>query len=304
MAKSKSTNFIWRQIESGLSVPDGRVTNYAQSSSKSYLDIKNGAMQLVHLYRENRVPLPGSCDLAKLIGNAIAVSDEWLAGDANKISITNLIQLCHFDRIISAILPLRQEPSRVQFLLKLGSGNLDLLKRTKSASKDWLWEIELLSMLKMRSLKATLEEPDIVVDFDTTKIGISCKKLYSENHVQNVLSKAVSQIEGSFDFGIVAINIDDLFPADKKIMAESQAALSRRISQFNEQFLRPHERHFRKYLSSGRIISALISTSVLGQVRLPHAKLFNARQSLVWTIPGLPPEKDRALRRFYTQFMS
>ena len=48
------------------------------------------------------------------------------------------------------------------------------------------------------------------------------KKFYSARHVQNVLSQAVVQIEESFDFGIVAVNLDDLIPANNLLAAPTQ----------------------------------------------------------------------------------
>jgi len=203
--------------------------------------------------------------------------------------MTLLFRTALLDRIADAALPLLDVPDRKHFLSALLTGSLDLLDRKRSHAKDVLWELELWTILKRRLFNAALEEPpDIVVNFSKSKIGIACKKLYSEKHVQNVLSQAVAQIESSFDFGIVAVNIDDLLPANRILRVPTQDAMSQYISDLNARFLGAHERHFRKYLSSGRVISVLISTSVLTDVYCATQRFNNARQSTVWTIPELP----------------
>jgi len=159
--------------------------------------------------------------------------------------------------------------------------------------------------LKRRGLNAALQEPpDIVVEIGNERIAIACKKLYSEKHVQNVLSEAVAQIEPTFDVGVVAINIDELVPPRAILTALDYGAMSRRISALNTRFINKHERHLRKYLASGRVVCALVSTRCLVDVSTASVRLSNARQSTVWTIPGLPPEKDRALRVLYEGLMT
>ena len=120
-------------------------------------------------------------------------------------------------------------------------------------------------------------------------------------HVQNVLSQAVAQIEGSFDFGIVAFNLDDLAPS-KVFQLSTREKVRQAIDAFNTQFLRAQERHFRKYLTAGRLLSALVSTRIRVDIyrgdRSQHAL-----QSTFWTIPGLPREKERQIMRFYYQFI-
>jgi hypothetical protein len=120
-------------------------------------------------------------------------------------------------------------------------------------------------------------------------------------HVQNVLSQAVAQIAGSFAFGIVAINLDDLVPS-KIFQLSTQDTMSRAIDAFNTRFLRAHERHFRKYLATGRLLSALVSTRILVDVYRGN-RCHHARQSTFWSIPGLPREQERQMKRFYDQFM-
>lgn len=305
MAHRKSVQQLWHGRESGLVVPQGTVSDLSQSSSQTYLHIKEKALSLEQLYQENNASLPLTSDFARLIADAKTLSDSWLMGQIDRHPMTLLFRAGLLDRIADAVLPLADVPERTRFLEALVSGSLDLLERKRSTAKNVLWELELWTILKRRSFDATLEEPpDIVVNFAESRIGIACKKLYSEKHVQNVLSQAVAQIESNFDFGIVAVNIDDLVPANQILRTPTQETMFQYISDLNARFLDSHERHFRKYLASGRVISALVSTSALADVYRGGTRFNHARQSTVWTIPGLPVEKDRQLRNFYAVLMA
>lgn len=302
MATEKKHQRIWQNTPSGIAIPGGTSSEVNQSSSLTYLRIKEKAIAIEQLFAQSEVTLPKACDLAQLIGDAKTLSDSWLTNRSTPT--TTLFRAGLLDRIAEAVLPLADMPGHQKYLAALVSGSLDLVKRERSKSKDILWELELWAVLRKRYLEANLmEPPDIVVTFEDAKIGIACKKLYSEKHVQNVLSQAVAQIETAFDFGIVAINLDDLVPSDKILRSPTQEAMGQFIANLNVQFLRRHERHFRKYLASGRLLSALISTSVLADIYGQRTRFNNARQVTVWTIPGLTPEKAKQLRRFYDQVM-
>jgi hypothetical protein len=304
MPTRKSVQHIWLDRGSGLVAPEGTISDLSHSSSQTYLQIKEKALALEQLFADSNVPLPPTCDLARLIAAAKTLSDLWLMNKVDELSMTLLFHGVHLDRIAEAVLPLQHVSNRNKYLLALTSGSLDLFERQQSKAKDVLWELEVWSILRGRSLDAVLcEPPDIVVVFEVAKIGIACKKLYSEKNVEKVLSEGVAQIETSFDFGIVAVNLDDLAPSGQILRASNQGAMSKSISDLNARFLRSHERHFRKYLASGRLLSALVSTSVLADVYKRRPRFNNARQSTIWAIPGLPPEKDRQLKRFYDQLM-
>lgn len=290
----------WHTMPSGVVIPDGFASQYEGSSSASYLQMKEKAVELERLYGEYGIAIPTACVLAKLINSAKSLSDSWLTHKFDGISIETLIRSGQLDRIADAALRLRGHPRCGEYLRVLCSGNLDPLVRKQSKAKDLLWELELWSMLLGRSLKAELAEPDVVIGFDGTQIAIACKKIYSERNVEKVLSQAVAQVESGFEFGIVAMNLDDLFPVRSMSRGiPTQAAAGQRVNEFNLQFLRTHERHFRKYLSGGRLISAWIFTGCSADLHAERTRFNTIRQSTIWTIPGLSQEKDIQLRRFY-----
>jgi len=304
MPMKKSVRQIWQKSAAGLVVPAGTVSDLSSSSSQTYLQVKEKAVALEKLYKDSSIPLPPTCDLARLIADAKVLSDLWLMNKVNELSMALMFRGMHLDRIADAVLPLHLVPDRGKYLIALTSGSLDFFGRQQSRAKDVFWELEMWAVLRNRSLDAILSDPpDIIVTFEGAKVGIACKKLYSEKHVQNVLSQGVAQIETSFDFGIIAVNLDDLMPPDQIVRAPTQKAMSNFISSCNARFLQSHERHFKKYLASSRLLSALVSTHVLADVYRGKPQFNNTQQASIWTIPGLPPEKDRQLQNFYKQLM-
>lgn len=303
MARRRSTQQLWRRTESGLILPAGRLTDSDDASSETYLKIKEKAFAVEKLYADSRVPLPHNCDLARLIADAKSLSDLWLMGQ--NIADSLLFNAAHLKRIADAIIPLRSVQTRARYLTALTSGSLRLRNHGLSPAKDVLWEIELWETLIRHGFNAELAEPpDIVISFEGALVGIACKKFYSEKHVQNVLSRAVAQIESSFSFGIVAANLDDLWNYEDAQIYESIETAGKAIEVFNERFLASHKRHFKKYLAPGRAIATLVSTEVLAEIRHGRACVNNANQMTVWAIPGLAAEKERQLRRFYEQLMN
>ena len=284
-------------------VPAGIASNLSESSTQTYLHIKEKAKAIEQLYRDNAIPLPAECALAQLINDAKTLSDAWMM---NKKEIANcqlLFRVFSLDRIADAVLPLVTVPDRARYLTVFTSGSLDLLQRDLSITKNILWELELWARLCEKGLSATLQEPDLVVHFEDATVGIACKKLYSDNNVAKVLSEAVGQIEATHDFGILAVNLDDLVPAGKILTATTQAAMGKRIEQINRAFLVKHKGHFLRYLTPGRVISALVSTTLLADLSSQNPSFNIASHMTVWTVPGLTRSKKQQLDRFYVQLM-
>lgn len=293
----------WHQLPSGIWVPDGDHSERTQGESYTFLSIKERAVELEVLAAEAGLKINQACDLAALIQNAKDVSDSWMLGRWGEITMPKLYDSAHFNRIADALLPLSGTPDFERYLEKLTSSRLDLFARDRSVAKDFLWEAELLSILRRKYIDAEFREPDIVVNFEDEELGIACKKVHSEKNVEKVFSKGVSQIESGFEYGIVAFNIDDLLPKNYVIKANNQDEAGKLIKQINLKFLHHHERHFRKYLSSGRVISAFVSTSVLVETPEGESKLNNQRQSTLWMIPGLDEKKKAMSTNLYNQVM-
>lgn len=295
---------LWQKTQSGLIIPFGIATDFSESSTQTYLRIKEAAKNIEKVYLDCGIPLPENCDLGRLIGEAKALSDSWM-GNHQPSNVKDLLASAAFlNRVAEAIQSLERVQNRSHYLDALISGSLDIHNREPSHAKDILWEIELWSILCARGFVADLHEPpDIVIRFEEAEIGIACKKLYSEKNVGKVLSEAVGQIEARFNLGIAALNLDDLVPPSQILISNTEDEMGEFINDLNVRFLQQHKRHLERYLTPGRLISVLASTSVLADVRSKRVRFNIARQSTIWTIPGIPPEKGKQLERFYTQLM-
>lgn len=290
---------IYTHTQSGTLIQTGNSSDFTMRDSSSYLTVKQRGLDLQELYRKNSLVIHPQSYLAKLIEDTSTLSDAWFCNDQAHATAFHLFSASQLDRVANAALPLGVSEQANRYLSDLLIGSLDLLNRERSKAKDTLWELELWQSLIRMGMHATLEEPDIVVTFDGARIGISCKKFYSENNVSKVLSNAVSQFEDNFDFGMIAINLDDLTPAGSILRAASIDQMMEMISQINFEFIKRHERYFRKYLEPGRAIAAFVSTSVIADVVTAKPNFNNSRQSMLWNIPGLPPDKEKQMRNFF-----
>jgi hypothetical protein len=108
----------------------------------------------------------------------------------------------------------------------------------------------------------------------------------------------VAQIEAVSEYGLLAINIDDLWPPNQIRATTSEQYLAHTLSQENVQFLSRHDRHFRKYLSSGRVMGALVASGGIGYVEPSY---MSARQFTTWSVPGLEPTKAKLLNDLQDQ---
>ncbi|PLW68274.1 hypothetical protein [Pseudohalioglobus lutimaris] len=121
------------------------------------------------------------------------------------------------------------------YLRKMQSGDLDLLCRKISDAKGFLWELELCAKLQDLGFTCALRDPpDILVEFEGSVIAIPCKKVYSNKNVERVLSNAVKQVETSFDYGIAAINLDDLIPEKVILKQASHSDAAESLNDFNQ----------------------------------------------------------------------
>lgn len=298
-----SSHTIWTESDSGILSPVGRVSDARVKSRADFIEVRKKAKEIEQIYSDAAVPLPGTCDLGRMVRNAKELWGNWFLNDKERLSWEAIFQAMHLNRIADAVLPLRDNANIAHYLKALRSGSLNFSARELSKAKDTFWEMEVWARLLRRNADAHLAEPDVVVNYDSSCLGIACKKIYSERHVQNVLSQAVRQIEKDFDFGIVALNLDDLLPGDTVLKRNSTNGVADILLRANSIFLQEHERHFRKYLSKGRLISAMVSTSVLADVPTERPRLRNTYQWTVWTMPGLGARYQEPLDKFYGTVM-
>ena len=250
-----------------------------------------------HLYKESNIQLNPTSQLYKLLESAEKLVDEW-AKDNKETEMALLFQFLHIERISRAIQILSGEELKEKYLKALLHGSLNFFDREISHAKSILFELEVCAKLRKTVPDTQLAEPDVVVNLQGHKIAIPCKKIFSEKGVSKILSNAVAQFEKSFDFGIVAVNIDDLIPAEVTLQARTFKELSDKMHTVNMIFLTNHERHFNRYLSTSRIIGVIASNSLVADILDELPKFNNAVEWAIWTTPGLLPKHSTAIEVF------
>jgi hypothetical protein len=289
-------NGRWQMTSAGMLIPEGKVIDRSERSGSHVLEISADVDRVRELFKESGVDLPEDCELSKFMDNAAAVASKWQKANDTPMSYVEIFATMHMLRISKAILTLSDHPRRAQYLARL-IGEVDFFKRVESKAKDILWELELWETFKPRVKGRLQDPPDIVLEFPEGEIAIACKKTYSEGNFEKTLSGAVAQTRG-FDAGVVAINIDQFTAADSVLRAQSEQAMAATLREPCLDFLRRHERFFRKYLSQGRLIAVLASIHVIVDLKEEQTRFNNAHQSVAWAIPGLTGKKAMLLERF------
>ncbi|MHB8882518.1 MAG: hypothetical protein ACYC69_13540 [Thermodesulfovibrionales bacterium] len=257
-----------------------------------------------NLYKESNVQLKSTSQLYGLLESAEKLVDAWASGNSDTTDTALLFKSLHVERISSAVEVLSREDLRNKYLKDLLRGTLNFFERQPSHAKSILWELEVCAKIRETIPETQLTEPDVVVSLQGQKIAIPCKKIFSEKGVPKVLSNAVFQFEKMFDFGIVAINIDDLIPADVLLKAKTFEELGDKLHRANMIFLANHERYFKKYLSKSRIIAVIASTSLIADIVDESPKFNNAQQWAIWTTSELLPKHANAIDAFRKKVMS
>ena len=261
-------------------------------------DLTSKILLIEKLFSDSNIRIDTSHQLFGLISDAKDIVSEWSKANFSETNMDKLFSTLHVERIYSGIQLLDDEKNKNKYLKDLLKGTLNFFDRDISHAKSILWELEAFTKIKNVIPKTYLEEPDIVVDFDQLSIAVPCKKIFSEKGVPKVLSNAVSQIESRHEFGIVAINVDDLTPEGVLLKARTFQEAGDILHRRNMAFLKRQERHFMRYLSTSRIVAVIASTSMVTDIVDETPKFNNFSEWAIWTIPELKPIHKEVINRF------
>ncbi|OGV34652.1 MAG: hypothetical protein A2020_00350 [Lentisphaerae bacterium GWF2_45_14] len=286
----------WIKLRSGIIV-QAKDVHFSQNPVKtSFSRIGDMAVELEDLYSKYSIQLSAGSRMATRIRGAKDLKVRWETEPKNTITGEMIINAINFQRIAGALLPLDGNDKAEFFLNKLLDGDLDITKRTPNVGKSFLWELELWNKMTHMGLHAEFKEPDISWEDKGDVLGVACKRLYSEKHVQHVLSEAVAQIKETTHYGIAAFNLDDLVvPADQIFHAHDKSVVLDWLTRANQDFLVRNHRHFEKYFLSNRLAGVIVSTSCLSRLDT----LYVASQWTVWTHPELDADNKRRIQYLY-----
>jgi hypothetical protein len=216
-------------------------------------------------------------------------ADDWRA-DRKSVNLVGLINAGNANRLADAIIAMKADPAAMGLLKKLSGSDVNFSSRALSQGKDAFWELELATLLRRRGLDvALIDPPDLVVNFGFGEYAIACKKVYSENNVEKQVSKGASQVVKAGIRGLVALNIDDLFPEQSIIKGETGRHALELMAAFNRAFLERHRMHLQRFVQDGRLDAILVSASCPLDVVNSSPRFNNGMQVSVWTLDELNP---------------
>jgi hypothetical protein len=247
------------------------------------------------IYSKSNIAIHNLHPLFSIMNDAKKLAAEWEKGNF-ETDMMKLFSALHVQRIYAGIKSL--DTNKEKYLKDLLNGSLNFFDRELSHAKSIFWELEAFTKIHKVIPETCLEEPDIVVNIGQLSIAVPCKKIFSENGVSKVLSNAVSQIKRGHEFGIVALNIDDIIPEGVVFNARTFKEAAEKLHSRNMDFFRRNERHLLKYLSASRIIAVIASTSVVADIHDETPRFNNFSQWTIWTIPDLIKEHKNAIDEF------
>ncbi len=258
----------------------------------NYQDTHRQVKYIQDTFASNDVKINQHSFLFKLLSNTLKNYN-----DSN--TPYEVFNALYVSRIYSALLNLEDFPSKEKYLKDLLKDTLDFMEISQSHSKNILFELEVTGSLRKIFKDTYLDEPDIVVPFKDGNVGIACKKVISENNFEKQLSKGVKQIKNNdFIFGIVAINIDNLLPEKTILNADTISQASDILHEKNMEFINKYSKKFFKYLEENRIISVLVVSSTIADIKSEKPRFNNISQSTIWTIQDLEEEHKRKIDKF------
>jgi len=272
------------------------MTPVKKATMTTYGDIAKQAEAIQQLFTKYERPL--SEELTALCKAATILSEKWEAKKTAELPPSILWAALSLNRVANAVLRLDGHSRAEEIIGKLSDGDISMMDHERTIARDMFWEVEFWHFMLRVGLTAELvDPPDIIWDKDGQKTAIACKRIYSERHIQNVLSQAVHQIEAAGGFGIAAFQLEDArIPKKSTLNNVSQDEASQILQGINLEFLHEHERHFLKYFTKDRLSAALVATSCFAVIE----NLFVNTQWTVWTHPNLSKEHKQRVLELHT----
>lgn len=304
MKRHLATRDLYDKTASGILVPSGSTTDTRSFARTSVAATKLDGLEMLKVFRSNGLDPTRSASLMALVDQTSALSDALLTAQDNQTSYAQLFAALQLRRLIEAVEVIANDPSLPRLLSELLDGTLDLLARTRSKAKDTLWELELLRTLRSNGVSTEIGEPDLLLAASADQVGVACKKLYSAANFSKVLSGAVDQIRRSLKLGLVAVNIDDLVPANSILKAPTEDVAANMLNTRVSEFMVEQERYLRRYIEPGRAIAVLVSCAALTDLAQNEPRFCNFRQTIAWHIPSVSPQIDGQFNAILSAFKS
>jgi len=180
------------------------------------------------------------------------------------------------------------EPGAREVVHRIVTSDMSLSERRWSNGKDALWELDLYRRLKLGGAEVIFGEPDLVLELSNGlgKLGLACKKTYSESGVAEALNGGCDQLRKHRMPGIVAFNLDDLVDERSVLSVPSNETLHEALISKVRKFVTNHAATLNRAIERGECDGVLISITVVSQVHDAASPIRLARAPMLYGYPG------------------
>ena len=193
------------------------------------------------------------------------------------------------------IIAVEDEPGIKGIFEIIAGSDMTTSSRSQSRGKDMLWELTMLTYLRIAAIPSKIAEPDIVTNFGFGDYGMACKKIYSENSVEKAIKKGITQLRNSNLRGAIALNLDDLFtPPNRLPYASSQDFFRHMLSDYIEKFLLRHENVLKRFAPSDVCDGYIVYLSATGYI-MDKRSILPVAVKLIYDASEVASEHNRRL---------
>lgn len=209
----------------------------------SYKIIASFPEQIRKLYQSLGIIISSQSDLEKIIDLCTNIDQRF-----TELSDTELLEVCHAQRILCSILACSKEAGLKEPLTRISSKPLNHTNNNSfSSGKDALFELEFLQYIKHRGLHARLDEPDIVITAPFGDYFVACKTINSFNNIEKQLQSGCRQLM-KYGKGFIALNLEPHVFYEQPINALSPNKINKYLKHEILQLYRQYSLLFDRYL--------------------------------------------------------
>lgn len=226
--------------------------------------------------------------LAQIFDKASILSKEWTAGERTDGWLDRLLAAAHAVRISEAVVDAKDDEAARECFKRISKDNMNLSEREQAQGKDSLWELELLSYFRRHGVSASMAEPDILVHTVSGDYPVACKKINSDQGVENQIKKACKQLGSFCGHGVIALNIDETTPANVILASQSCEEASDHLSKLLRDFKDRHVEAMQGAVKKGKCDGFVLSVTVLSDLENSRPRFNNHVEMLCWNLSDGP----------------
>lgn len=283
--------------------------NVKQQSSPTYMsydEMRTLCLDLKSELKKRGISYHSNSALGRVLKSVEHLARDWENGERSGY-IRDVINASYARRIADACIAASTDPGANECLRRVILKNTNLAERVSSQGKDALWELELGYMLKRRGVPVQhIDPPDLMCTLDFGDYPIACKKIYSEKGVEAQVRKGAQQLHEHGLPGLVALNLDDLVPADSVLQSPTFDSAMDFLHSFNSDFIRRNQLKIQRFLKDGRCDGIMIYTSAFADVKESERRFNSVSTTTLWTIETVSPqawERIRSMRKIFEMSM-